>query len=130
MAEDSISVELTTFIEFEETAMFAYLAQRIALLRNESPERSLVVSTLFAAAIVMGCRSVVSFISHDPAELDGFIFLAGLYWIYSLVGYLATRSTPTRKSCATSRRAANPISAARRTAARGSASLSTRLARS
>lgn len=122
LAEDSISVELATLIEIEEAAMFAYVAQRIASLCNQSPERSLIVSTLFTAAVIAACRSLVSYISHDPAELDGFIFLAGLYWVYSLVGYLGTRSKGTRKSVVNSpRRATTPIPAPRRAASRGGA---------
>ena len=122
LAEDSISVELATLFEIEEAAMFAYVAQRIASLCNQSPERSLIVSTLFTAAVIAACRSLVSYISHDPAELDGFIFLAGLYWVYSVVGYAAVRSKRARKSVATSpRRAAAPISVTRSAAARGGA---------
>lgn len=120
LAEDSISVELATLIEIEEAVMFAYIAQRIASLRNESPEQSLIISTLLVVAVVTGCRSLVKFISHDPAELDGFVFLAGLYWAYSVVGYVATRSKRRRQSLATShRRTAIKISATRSATARG-----------
>jgi len=102
--------------------MFAYAARRITSLRSRSPAWSLAASTLFAAIVIVACRTLVRYISHDPAELDGFIFLAGLYWFYSVVGYVATRSKDRRQSRATrSQRTASRVSAPRGAAIGGGA---------
>ncbi len=65
--------------------MIAASARRDSSPDNYSSFWSLAISTVFAVAVVLVCRSLASFISHDAAELDGFIFVAALYWVTSLV---------------------------------------------
>lgn len=96
MAEDSISVEFAT--PLEESNMIAASARSDSSPNNYSRFWSLAISTVFAVAVVLLCRSLVSFISHDAAELDGFIFVAALYWVSSLVGYFATSHKVRRKA--------------------------------
>ena len=78
--------------------MFTPSVKRIASHRRQSPKRGLLLPTLCTVAVILACRFLVCYISHDPAELDGFIFLAGLYWSYSVVGYIATRPKGRRQS--------------------------------
>lgn len=65
---------------------------------NYSSFWSLAISTVFAVAVVLLCRSLASIISHDAAEHDGFIFVAALYWVSSLVGYFTTSRKVWRKA--------------------------------
>ena len=59
-----------------------------------------VASTLVAGAAACACRAIAPLISHDPAELDGFLFVAGLYWICAAVGYFTARSNMATRSAA------------------------------
>lgn len=78
--------------------MIAASARRDSSPDNYSSFWSLAISTVFAVAFVLVCRSLASFISHDAAEPVGFIFVAALYWVSSLVGYFATSRKVRRKA--------------------------------
>jgi len=78
--------------------MFAAVAHRLQSLKKQTPELSLALATLFAGAFAFACRSLATAVASNPAELDGFVFLAAVYWIYSVVGYVAT--VPKRRQAA------------------------------
>lgn len=75
--------------------MFAAVAHRLQSLAKQTPELSLALATLLAGAFAFACRALAAAVASNPAELDGFVFLAAVYWIYSVVGYLA--SIPRRR---------------------------------
>jgi hypothetical protein len=82
--------------------MFA--AHRFHALAKQTPELSLALATLLAGAFAFACRSLAAVAASNPAELDGFVFLAAVYWIYSVVGYLATLPQRRRAAPAPPRR--------------------------
>jgi hypothetical protein len=53
---------------------------------------SLALATLIAGIVIAACRWTTHVMSFDRAELDGIAFLAGIYWILSVVGYFVPRA--------------------------------------
>lgn len=91
--------------------MFPTLAQRLSSLKNYAPELDMVFATLFAGGAILGCRLMASLVSSNSAEFDGFVFLAAVYWIYSVVGYFTSRARSYRQWGTYLRRRCTPRSA-------------------
>lgn len=77
---------------------------------NQGPDAivSLVLATLVAGMIIVACRAITHVLSFDHAELDGVAFLAGIYWILSVIGYFVPRATKPSRSRIESARYAQP----------------------
>lgn len=68
-------------------------------LLNQGPYQnvSLALATLVAAVVIVACRVFTRLLEFDHAELDGIVFMAGIYWILSVIGYFVSRAkTPLR----------------------------------
>ncbi|BBO33246.1 hypothetical protein [Lacipirellula parvula] len=86
--------------------------QQISSPVQQSPERSLAIATAIACLIAVVCRLLARLISDHHAELDGFIFLAAIFWGYSAVGYFAAVAKQRRQRTANRRWGLAPIRSA------------------
>jgi hypothetical protein len=79
---------------------------------HQSPERSLAIATAIACLVAVACRLLAKLISDHHAELDGFIFLAAIFWGYSAIGYFAAVAKQRRQRPASRRWGLAPIRSA------------------
>lgn len=73
--------------------MSADKSSRFSLNQGLDAIVSLALSTLVAAVVIVACRAITHVLELGHAELDGIAFLAGIYWILSLIGYFVPRAT-------------------------------------
>ena len=88
--------------------MSADKPSRFSLNQGADAIISLVLATLVAIAVIVACRTITQALELGHAELDGIAFLAGIYWILSLIGYFVPRATKPSRLRIESARYAQP----------------------
>ena len=69
---------------------------------------SLALATLIAIVVIVACRAITHVLELGHAELDGIAFLAGIYWILSVIGYFVPRAAKPSRLRIESARYAQP----------------------
>lgn len=63
--------------------------QKSSVDPGRNPASSLAIASLMACMVIGACRLITHVTSFERTELDGIVFLAGLFWALSVIGYLA-----------------------------------------